>query len=507
MNNEGWNEMALIPLGQIPALNAARQGRDEWAIRYDDNVVTWGELDDRSTRRAWAFADRGIGAGDWVTLGAPNGTAFYEIMFALWKIGATPHVVSNRLPITELQAIVALAGSKLILSDDAQATAQLGAEPVSFGRDFPCVDMLPAVFSNPWKAMSSGGSTGRPKIIASVTAGSYDPDGPAWLNIPENGTILATGPVYHNMPVTTNLRALFQGVKVVGMVRFDPEQALRLIEKYQVSWTSFVPTMMSRISRLSPEIRERYDLSSLRSVWHWAAPMPPKLKREWIEWLGASTIWELYGGTEGIGTTIIDGNDWLAHPGSVGRPVSDTIKILDDDGQEVPAETVGEIFALPANGQGSTYRYVGAEPRSSAGGYETLGDYGWVDEDGFLYIADRRTDMIVSGGANIFPAEVEAALLEHPDVEGAVVIGLPDDDLGAVVHAVVKPVDLSAPIDQATLLSFLADRLVRYKIPRSIEFTSEQIRDDAGKMRRQKFREERLQPTAAPPTPSAGHMA
>jgi bile acid-coenzyme A ligase len=277
------------------------------------------------------------------------------------------------------------------------------------------------------------------------------------------------------------------------MVRFDPEETLRLIQEYRVTWTSFVPTMMSRISSLPREIRERYDMSSIEAIWHWAAPMAPALKREWIDWFGASRIWELYGGTEGIGTTTINGIDWLKHPGSVGQPLSDEIKILDDEGQEVPAGTIGEIFALPANGQGSTYRYVGAEPRSSAGGYETLGDYGWVDDEGFVYVADRRTDLILSGGANIFPAEVESALLEHPGVEGAVVIGLPDPDLGAVAHAIVKPVTgRSSPVGKHELLDFLADRLVRYKIPRSIEFTSEHIRDDAGKVRRQQLREERL---------------
>jgi bile acid-coenzyme A ligase len=493
IQRKSWNEMSLIPLGQFPAINAARLGADEWAIRYDDEVLTWGELENRSTKRAWAYRDRGVAQGDWVTLGVPNGIAFYEIMFALWKIGATPHVVSNRLPFAELQGIVELARPKLVITDDAVSAAQLGALPVAFGRDFYRTDPLPVVLSNPWKAMSSGGSTGRPKIIASVTPGTYDPDSPRWLNLPETGTILSTGPVYHNMPVTTNLRALFHGLKVVGMVRFDPEQALRLIQEFRVAWTSFVPTMMSRISRLPRAVRERYDLSSLQSVWHWAAPMPPVLKREWIDWLGASKIWELYGGTEGIGTTIISGTDWLSHPGSVGQPVSDKIMILDDDGKEAPVGATGEIYALPANGQGSTYRYVGAEPRSSPTGYETLGDYGWIDDDGFLYIADRRTDLILSGGANIFPAEVEAALLEHPMVEGAVVIGLPDEDLGAVVHAIVKPVDRQAThLDQETLLTFLADRLARYKIPRSIEFTSEQVRDDAGKVRRQKLREDRL---------------
>ena len=486
--------MALIALGNIPAMWAERHGADAWAIRHGDDVISWGELEERSLRRAHAFKEAGVGVGDLITIALPNGSAFYEVMFALRKIGATPHVVSYRLPIAELKAIIEVAEPKLTIAADANLARVLGTLPTDFGLDFANSAPLPELIVPQWKAMSSGGSTGRPKIIVAPGPNAFDTEKKPPLRFPETGPILSTGPVYHNMPVTTNIQALFEGHSVVGMQKFDPEEALRLIDELKIGWTSFVPTMMMRISRLPANVRSKYDMSSLKTVWHWAAPMPPELKQEWIDWLGADVIWELYGGTEGIVTTILNGSEWLEHRGSVGRAVHDKIKILDDDGQEVPRGTIGEIFALPAGGQGSTYTYVGAEAKTRPGGLETLGDFGWMDDDDYLYIADRRTDMIVSGGANIFPAEVEGALMAHTAVEDAVVIGLPNADFGSSVHAIIQPVASASETPTAEqLLEFLKERLVTYKLPRSFEFVEGPLRDDAGKVRRQQLREKRLQ--------------
>lgn len=485
--------MAIIPLAEIPARGSARHGADAWAIRHGDDVITWGELADRTLRRAHALRAAGIGKGDLVTLALPNGSAFYELMFALWTIGATPHVVSSRLPMAELQAIVDVARPKRVIASDLALREAFGALPADFGRDYPENAALAPVIAPRWKAMSSGGSTGRPKIIVAPGPNTIDSERKPPLRFPDHGPILATGPVYHNMPVTTNIQALFEGHSIIGMARFDPEEALRLIELYGVKWTSFVPTMMMRISRLPADVRARYDISSLETVWHWAAPMPTELKQEWIDWIGPEKIWELYGGTEGIVTTILNGNEWLAHRGSVGRAHLDKIKIVDEAGEELPRGEVGEIFALPAGGRGSTYSYIGADARTTRDGYETLGDFGWMDEDGYLYIADRRTDMIVSGGANIFPAEVEGALMAHPGVEGAVVVGLPSDDLGAAAHAIVQPTDAArGQLEPEELMAFLRERLVPYKLPRSFEFVSTTLRDDAGKVRRQQLRDERI---------------
>ena len=489
--------MALIMLAEIPARGAAKHGRDAWAIRHGDDVITWGELADRSLRRAHALRNRGLGVGDLVTLALPNGSQIYEWLFALWRIGATPHVVSYRLPEAELRAIIEVAKPAMVVASDPQLQSSLGAFTADLGSDCDDLSPLEPVLADNWKAMSSGGSTGRPKIIVSPGPNAFDDEKKPPLRFPSEGPILATGPIYHNMPMTTNLQALFEGHPVIGMERFDPEEALRLIDEHSIAWTSFVPTMMMRISRLPEAVRSKYDVSSLKTVWHWAALMPPELKQEWIDWLGPETIWELYGGTEGIVTAILNGTEWLEHRGSVGRAVGSEIKIVDDEGAEVPQGEIGEIFALPASGAGSTYSYIGAERRTIAGGFETIGDFGWMDDEGYLYIADRRTDMIVSGGANVFPAEVEGALMAHPAVAEAVVIGLPDSDFGARVHAIVQVVEnleahgLDEP-DSETLVAFLKERIVTYKIPRSFEFTRQRLRDDAGKVRRQQLREDRL---------------
>jgi bile acid-coenzyme A ligase len=277
---------------------------------------------------------------------------------------------------------------------------------------------------------------------------------------------------------------------VILMTRFDAEQSLALIDRHRVDWVLFVPTMMQRIWRLPEAVRARYDLSSLRRVMCTGAPSPAWLKRAWIGWLGPERIYEAYGGTERIAGTMISGSEWLAHPGSVGRPtLGRKLRILREDGSECAPGEVGEVFMLPPGGRGSTYRYLGAEAKEADGGWQTIGDLGYLDAEGYLYLVDRRTDMIVTGGANVYPAEVEAALDAHPAVRSSAVIGLPDDDLGQRVHALV---DAPGGVPEAELRGHLAEHLVRYKVPRSFEFVDEPLRDDAGKLRRSALREARL---------------
>jgi len=248
--------------------------------------------------------------------------------------------------------------------------------------------------------------------------------------------------------------------------------------------------MMQRIWRLPDEERKRFDLSSLQTVMCSGAPSPEWLKRAWIGWLGPERIWEAYGGSERIGGTLISGTEWLEHPGSVGRPTGDRrIRILDDAGRDLPPRQVGLVYMMPPGGQGSTYSYVGARADATPDGWETLGDVGYLDEDGYLYLVDRKTDMIVTGGANVYPAEVEAAIDSHPAVRSSAVIGLPDDDLGQRVHAIV---DATEHLGESGLRAHLAERLAGYKIPRTFEFVEEPLRDDAGKVRRSALREARL---------------
>jgi bile acid-coenzyme A ligase len=306
------------------------------------------------------------------------------------------------------------------------------------------------------------------------------------------------GPLYHNGPIVWSCGALLAGNHVVVLPRFDAEATLAAIERHRADIVYMVPTMMKRIWRLPVDDREAYDLSSLRVVWHLAEPCPAWLKDAWIGWLGPERIIELYGGTEAQTATYISGHEWLEHRGSVGRPAPGTVMIADDDGVQVAAGTQGEVWMRSLTEQ-PTYRYIGAEARTLDGGWESLGDVGWLDEDGYLYLGDRKTDMILTGGSNVYPAEVESALQEHPAVRSCAVIGLPDDDLGQRVHALVEP-EPSAPgsgapderIDQADLLAFLGARLVRYKVPRSIEVVDHPLRDEAGKVRRSALRAERL---------------
>ena len=226
----------------------------------------------------------------------------------------------------------------------------------------------------------------------------------------------------------------------------------------------------------------------MKVVFHMAAPCPAWLKEAWVNWLGPERIFELYGATEQQSLTVISGVEWMQHRGSVGRPVTGEIKILDASGQPLPAGEVGEIWMRRSDGAEPTYRYVGAEARE-LGGWESVGDLGWMDSDGYVYISDRRSDLILSGGANIYPAEVEAALEEHPAVRTSAVIGLPDDDLGQRVHAIIQTAE---PVTDQTLLDHLAKRLVQYKLPRSFEFVDEPLRDDAGKVHRSALREHRI---------------
>jgi bile acid-coenzyme A ligase len=483
--------LVKISLGSVPAYHARRRGADQVAIVQDERRVTWGELERNANRRAWALKDAGVGVDDLVTVALPNGPELFETTFAIWKLGATPHNVSWRLPYNEFSAIVDLAKPRAIIASDPVLKERLGARNPHTDLMSDRDDAPAEARATYWRAVSSGGSTGRPKIVVSHGASVTDPDIPEF-GMPKDEAILNPGPLYHAAPFGIAHFALFAGNTLINMNRFDAEEALRLIDEHRVSWVNLVPTMMHRIWRLPAEVRARYDVSSLKAVWHMASPMPPWLKAAWIDWLGPERIFEGYGGSECQGGTRITGAEWLTHRGSVGRALNCDIRILDEDGVDVPAGEVGEIYFLPSDGQGSTYHYLGSAVREVAGGYESIGDFGWLDAEGYLYIADRRVDMITSGGANVYPAEVEAALLRHPDIDSAVVIGLPHEDFGSSVHAIISPAGSAERLTGEALTAFLSEQLVAYKWPRSFELTTEPLRDDAGKVRRSQLREARV---------------
>jgi bile acid-coenzyme A ligase len=470
------------------------------AITCGDECITRAELELRGNRLARDLARRGVREGDFVTIALPNSAAWFVAYVATWKLGAVPQPVSSRLPPRELAAIVELARPKVALGVDpdspgAEAIAELAGKRVGYlplGYE-PPLDLddapLPEAVSPAWKAPTSGGSTGRPKLIVSGDPALLDDTADPPLLLSRDGCLVMPGPLYHNGPAVWSCQALLAGCHVVLLPRFDAEATLAAIEEHRADVVYLVPTMMKRISRLPDEVRLAYDLSSLRIVWHLAEPCPPWLKDEWIAWLGPERIYELYAGTEAQAATIISGTEWLAHRGSVGRPATGEVMVCDADGNPLPPGEQGEIW-LRSERETPTYRYVGAHAKTLDNGWESLGDVGWLDEDGYLYLGDRLQDMILTGGANVYPAEVEAALHEHPAVRSCAVIGLPDEDRGARVHAIVEAEPHA--VSERELLEFLGERLVSYKLPRSVEFVEEPLRDDAGKVRRAALRAERL---------------
>ena len=466
---------------------------DRLAVVCGDERVTYAELVDRVDDLAVHLRDHheiGVTAGRMITIALPNSLEWFVAFAAAWRLGATPQPVSSRLPAREIEAIMELADPVAVIGADEGSIEGRTCIPVGFRAPArPAHAELAELVSAEWKAPTSGGSTGRPKLIVSGDPAAFDPEVPSALFFGATGPVIMPGPLYHNGPLVWSVQALLHGNGVVVLPRFDPEATLAAIAEYRGEIVYLVPTMMKRIWRLPDDVRLAYDLDSLRVVWHLAEPCPEWLKQVWIDWLGPERIVELYGGTEGQTATVISGVEWLAHRGSVGLPVPGSVMITDADGDEVPVREMGEVWLRNLR-DSPTYRYVGAEPRTREGGWESLGDMGWVDEDGYLYLGDRAADMILSGGANIYPAEVEFAIQEHPAVRSVAVIGLPDDDRGNTVHAIVEAD--SDEIPDAELRAFLTERLVVYKIPRTIEYVSEALRDDAGKVRRSALREARL---------------
>ena len=461
---------------------------DRPAITCGETTVNRGELETRTNRLARAYAELATSDvfGRMVTVALPNGIEFFEACTAIWKLGGTPHLVSARMPVAEQSSLIELADPVLVVGDapgDGRPHVASGAGVDPGGS----ADPLPDVVSPSWKAMCSGGSTGKPKLIVDARAGTVDPAGPKVAGLLPELTQIVSGPLYHNSAFFWGAQGLHIGHHLVVLPRFDAEQVLATVDRWSVELAVFAPTMMRRIWLLPDDVKASYDVESLRFVVHTAAPCPEWLKQAWIDWLGAKRIWETYSGTENIAGTAIRGDEWLAHRGSVGRVKHGRVAIFDPDGHELPAGEVGEIFM---HSDQETYRYVGADPRERSvdglGTWQSLGDLGRLDEDGYLYIADRRNDLILRGGANIFPAEVEAALDRHPQVAESVVVGLPDEDLGQQVHAVVRT---AGELSEEDLRAFVSTQLVSYKCPASYEFVDRPLRDEAGKARRSALRE------------------
>jgi bile acid-coenzyme A ligase len=467
------------------------------AFLCEDRWLSRGALERDANRRAREYEKRGVGPGALVTLLLPNGLEWLVSCLAAWKLGAVPNPLSARLPRRERDAIIARADPALIVGLDAAEAGERPSVPAGFEPDPSLSDApLPDVTPPHERALASGGSTGEPKLILPSNPGLYDPEAPSAM-FKARAAVLVPGPLYHAVPFSAAWQGLFGGALVVLMRRFDASECLALIEKHRIDRVHFVPTMMQRIWKLPEAERRARDVSSLEFVMTGGAPCPAWVMRAFIDWLGPDVMHEAFGPSERIGGTFITGREWLAHPGSVGRPISNgTLRILDHETlEDVAPGEIGEIFSLPPSGPGSTYRYVGASARRTADGWESVGDMGRFDADGYLYLGDRRSDMILCGGRNVYPAEVEAALDEHPAVRSSCVIGLPDDDLGNRVHALVE---LAREVSDAELRAHVAERVVHYKVPASFERVSDPLRDDAGKVRRSAHRQARISAATAP---------
>ena len=458
---------------------------DEPAVTCEGRSITRGELDAATNRLARAYAELGVRQGDYVTVVLPNSIEWVQAVLAAWKLGATPQPLSARMPDTELTALLELRQPALLVGREDPNTVSPSV-PGDFTPDPATSDApLPEAVSPVWKSMASGGSTGRPKLIEAggdsrLPAAAGNP-----LGAMEGDVNLLSVPLSHNTGFTTFAIGLVQGHHLVLMPRFEPHEFLRLVTEYRVTFLTTVPTIMQRLLPVYRANPDAYDLSSIRRFWHLASPCPPVIKQAWIELLGPEVIWELYGGTELQALTFISGSQWLEHPGSVGVVVAGEMKVLDDDDNECPPGVAGEIYMRRSPGSAPTYRYVGTTAKSRDG-WDSLGDLGYFDEDGFLYLNDRRVDMFTVGGRNVYPAEIESALSAHPNVLSCLAVGVPDEDLGQVPHAIVQ----ADGLDEDAVIAFLAERIASYKVPRTVEFSDKPLRDDAGKARRSAVRDE-----------------
>ncbi|MEE2853210.1 MAG: AMP-binding protein [Actinomycetota bacterium] len=482
----------IPPIGtQISALAELAPG--EPAVTCDGVTLTRAHLDRSTNRLARAYAERGVGVGDYVTMVLPNSIEWIQAAVACWKLGAVPQPLSARLPDAELAGLLELRPPALLVGREHR---QIPSVPMDFTPNPGLSDApLPEAVSPVWKAMGSGGSTGRPKLIES----GGDSRIPSAIGYPlgaqEGDTTLVPVPLSHNTGFTTATIALLMRHHLVLMSRFEPERFLRLIADQRVTFLTTVPTIMQRTLPVYQADPDAYDLSSIRRFWHLGAPCPPAIKQAWIDLLGAEKVWELYGGTELQALTFISGDQWLAHRGSVGVVVAGEMKVLDDDGHPCPPGVVGEIYMRPGPGSAPTYRYVGATAKTRDG-WDSLGDLGYFDDDGFLFLSDRRVDMFTVGGRNVYPAEIENALSAHPDVLSCLVVGVPHEDLGQVPYALVHPVD-GSELDSVGVQEFLRDHVAGYKVPHTVEFVETPLRDDAGKARRSAVRAEILERLAA----------
>jgi fatty-acyl-CoA synthase len=483
-------------------------------IMYPSGVViTFAELEAQANRLAHVFRRHGLREGDAVAILMENNEHYHAVMWASRRAGLYYVPINSHLTAAEVGYIVDNSAAKAIIGSAGLTPVLQGlAEQLPNGmpelrlivdgqldgwRSYPeCVadqpdTPIPDEIEGDLLQYSSG-TTGRPKGIKRALPHLPPAQAPGlmtalvsfWAN--PDGVYLSPAPLHHTAPSVWSMSMQSAGIPVVVMAKFDAEGALEAIGRHQVTHGQFVPVMFTRMLKLPAAVRDSYDVSSLQRVMHAAAPCPVEIKKQIIDWWGP-IVDEYYASSEAIGSTLITADEWLAHPGSVGRAMAGALHIVGEDGDELPPGEPGEIYFESPN----SFEYLNDSEKTAAArhdrGWMTVGDIGYLDADGYLYLTDRRHHMIISGGVNIYPQEAENMLVIHPRVMDAAVFGVPDDEMGQSVKGVVQLVDhgeASAELAEE-LLGWIRERLAHYKCPRSISFEAQLPRTDTGKLYKQ----------------------
>ena len=504
-----------------PSTYAASHPERPAVITSAGHVVTFAELEERSCRLAQALHAHGLRTGGHVAVVLPNDHRTHEVVFGLQRAGLYYTLVNTHLAAEEAAYIVTDCGATVLITSTTLAPLAAALTPLTpgvglrlvvgeqrgldgytsydeFVAEYPGEPLAHEVEGFPM--LYSSGTTGHPKGIRRALTG--EPFGTSATLVPmlshvmgfqESDVYLSPAPLYHSAPLVWSSTVIRMGGTAVVMEHFDAEQCLALIEQHKITHAQFVPTMFVRMLKLPDDVRTGYDVSSLRSVVHAAAPCAPEVKRRMIVWWGP-IIHEYYSGTEGLGMTWITSEEALTHPGSVGRAIWGEVHVCGDDGEEIPSGEDGVVY-FGARAGTPTFEYNNDPEKTrqtfNAHGWSTLWDVGHLDEEGYLYLTDRKLFMIVSGGVNIYPQEIEDVLVLHPAVADVAVFGIPEPEMGEEVKAVVQPAPgvEPSPALAGEILAFCREHLSHYKCPRTVDFTEELPRGENGKLYKKVLRD------------------
>lgn len=480
-------------------------------------VISYRQLDERSNQLARLWADAGLTRGDHVAIFSENQSRYFEVMWAALRSGLYITTINSYLAAEEVAYILTDSGTRSLVTTTAQADVAAEALTSASGvelalligepdrRFVPYVASVDAMPATPLEDQPAGemmlyssGTTGRPKGIKRALRDATIEDGSATAGLVSDvfgmnrdTVYLSPAPLYHSAPIGFSLGVQSMGGTVVAMEKFDPVEALHLIEQHRVTASQWVPTMFVRMLKLDPAQRGAHDVSSMQMAIHAAAPCPVEVKQQMMEWWGP-VLWEYYAGTELNGFCLVGPEDWLRRPGTVGKALIGSVHILDDNGEELLPNEQGTVYF----GDGPPYEYHNAPAKTQDAkdpqgrGWTTLGDVGYVDDDGWLFLTDRKAFMIISGGVNIYPQEVEDCLILHPKVADIAVFGIPDDEMGETVHAAVQPAAGVRGDDAlaSELRTFVRQHVANFKCPKGFEFHDELPRLPTGKLYKHKLR-------------------